>query len=139
MTAPPAGASISAIAPFFIAGDVPRSIAFYRDLLGFALTHAEGTPAPFFALVHRDGAMLFLKSQVGVDPVPNSARHPQLRWDAYCHVADPDGLAAEYAARGVRFSAPLMDTPDGLRGFEVTDPDGHVLFFGRPADQPRPR
>lgn len=133
------GATINAIAPFFIAGDVPRSIAFYRDRLGFALTHAEGTPAPFLALVQRDGAMLFLKSQTGVEPVPNSARHPQLRWDAYCHVPDPDVLAADYAARGVRFSAPLMATPDGLRGFEVTDPDGHVLFFGRPADQPRPR
>lgn len=67
------GATINAIAPFFIAGDVPRSIAFYRDRLGFALTHAEGTPVPFLALVQRDGAMLFLKSQTGVEPVPNRA------------------------------------------------------------------
>jgi len=66
------GATINAIAPFFIAGDVPRSIAFYRDRLGFALTHAEGTPVPFFALVQRDGAMLFLKSQTGVEPMPTA-------------------------------------------------------------------
>jgi hypothetical protein len=26
----------------------------------------------------------------------------------------------------------LQDTSSGLRGFEITDPDGYVLFFGRP-------
>jgi hypothetical protein len=30
------------------------------------------------------------------------------------------------------FTAPLKDTHDGLRGFEIKDPDGYVLFFGRP-------
>jgi hypothetical protein len=34
--------------------------------------------------------------------------------------------------RGVDFSATLKDTNDGLRGFEIRDPDGYVLFFGRP-------
>ena len=52
--------------------DLSRSIAFYRDRLGFALTHAEGTPVPFFALVQRDGAMLFLKLQTGAEPVPTA-------------------------------------------------------------------
>ena len=45
---------------------------------------------------------------------------------------DPDALAAEFTARGCPFSAPLADNDDGLRGFEVTDPDGHALFFGWP-------
>jgi hypothetical protein len=29
-------------------------------------------------------------------------------------------------------SVPFKDTHDGLRGFEVTNPDGYVLIFGRP-------
>lgn len=135
----PAQPHLGMMAPFFIVADVPRSIAFYRDRLGFSLTTSTGEPAPFFALVQRGGAMLFLKSEAGIVPMPNPARHPHLRWDAYCAVMDPDALAAEYDARGVPLSTPLGDTTDGLRGFEVTDPDGHVLFFGRPADQPRPR
>jgi hypothetical protein len=65
--------------------------------------------------------------------LPNSKRHPWARWDAYVYAPEPDELAAEFAARGADFSAPLTDTKDGLRGFEVTDPDGYVLFFGRPA------
>lgn len=36
------------------------------------------------------------------------------------------------ARRGVSFSDSLKDTHDGLRGFELIDPDGYVLFFGRP-------
>jgi len=136
---PPTPPLIGTMAPFFIVADLPRSLAFYRDRLGFALTASTGEPVPFFALVQRGGAMLFLKYEAGIAPLPNPVRHPHLRWDAYCAVAEPDALAAEFNARGIALSAPLEDTSDGLRGFEVIDPDGHVLFFGRPADQPRPR
>ena len=44
----------------------------------------------------------------------------------------PDALAAEYEGREVELHVPLVDREDGLRGFEVRDPDGYVLFFGRP-------
>ena len=46
--------------------------------------------------------------------------------------ADPDELASEFTTRGVTFGQPHTHTHDELRGFEVTDPDGYVLFFGRP-------
>jgi hypothetical protein len=55
-----------------------------------------------------------------------------MRWDAYLLAPAPDALAAEFTDRGAAFSVPLKDTHDGLRGFEITDPDGYVLFFGRP-------
>jgi hypothetical protein len=41
-------------------------------------------------------------------------------------------LAAEFSSRNVEFSQPLKDDDDGLRGFELKDADGYVLFFGRP-------
>lgn len=120
----------SSIAPFFIVGDVSRSVAFY-ELLGFSVTFQEPAVDPFFATVLRDGAMLLLK-HVGAPALPNSKRHPDARWDAYVFAPDPDALGAEFEGRGVAFSAPVRDTHDGLRGFEVADPDGYVLFFGRP-------
>jgi hypothetical protein len=40
-------------------------------------------------------------------------------------------LAAEFLSRNVKFFEPLQDTTDGLRGFELQDADGYVLFFGR--------
>jgi uncharacterized glyoxalase superfamily protein PhnB len=132
MFGPMTRAPTPAISPFFVTGDVRRSVGFYRDAMGFEVTLLEPKDEPFFAIVVRDGAQLFLKSEAGVEPVPNAARHRRLRWDAYVQAPDPDALAAEFAAAGAEFSAPLADTHDGLRGFEVTDPDGHVLFFGRP-------
>ncbi|EGY02459.1 Glyoxalase/bleomycin resistance protein/dioxygenase [Nitrospirillum viridazoti Y2] len=124
-------AVLNGMAPFFIVRDVEASVAFYRDALGFTVTHLAPEEAPFFAIVARDGAMLFLKS-VGVAPLPNPARAADARWDSYVNTDEPDALAAEFQARGVVFSVPLQDTDDGLRGFELRDPDGYTLFFGRP-------
>jgi len=126
---------IAAIAPFFIVSNVPAALAFYRDRLGFDITF-QGPEAGdiFFGIVERGAAMIMLKD-VGVEPLPNHKRDVKngwARWDAYLYVPDPDALAAEFSSRNVEFSQPLQDDDDGLRGFEVEDADGYVLFFGRP-------
>jgi catechol 2,3-dioxygenase-like lactoylglutathione lyase family enzyme len=127
-------AVISAISPLFIVSDVPASMSFYRDRLGFEVTFEGPEPDDiFFGIVRRGGAQILMKS-IGVTPVPNCTRDVKqglARWDAYVEVPDPDALAAEYAARDVEFFEPLQDTDDGLRGFELRDADGYVLFFGR--------
>lgn len=122
----------TAISPFFIVSNVDRTIAFYREQLGFETTFQETAQDPFFAILRRDGAQLFVKSHAEVAPISNSTRYPSMRWDAFVYAPDPDSLAAEFADHGAVFSAPLKDTHDGLRGFEIMDPDGYVLFFGRP-------
>jgi catechol 2,3-dioxygenase-like lactoylglutathione lyase family enzyme len=124
---------ISGISPFFIVRNVTAATSFYRDMLGFDITHHQPDHEPFFAIVCRDGAMIFVKS-VGEEPLPNCRRNPAARWDAYVYVADPDALATEFTSRGVTFSVPLKDTHDGLRGFELEDADGYVLFFGHPRE-----
>ena len=124
-------AEIAGVSPFLIVRDVARALAFYRDALGFEVVFTGFGDDLFFGIVRRGGAMILFKD-VGVDAVPNHRRDPAARWDAYLSVPDPDALAAEYASRGVEFSEPLEDTHDGLRGFELKDPDGYVLFFGRP-------
>jgi putative intracellular protease/amidase len=125
-------ATVGAISPFFIASDVSATIAHYRRL-GFELRFAEPEDSPFFAIVGRGGAQIFLKA-LGeeVPPMPNSGRHPWAAWDAFVHVDDPDALAAEFEAAGLPLHAPLRNRDDALRGFEIADPDGYILFFGRP-------
>jgi catechol 2,3-dioxygenase-like lactoylglutathione lyase family enzyme len=126
---------ISGIAPLFIVRNVPAAMSFYRDRLGFDITFQGPTDDDiFFGIVQRGGAMIMLKD-VGVDPVPNYTRTMDkgvARWDAYLRVPDPDALAAEFSSRKIEFFQPLKDDDDGLRGFEVKDADGYVLFFGRP-------
>lgn len=126
---------ISGIAPLFIVNDVPATLAFYRDRFGFDITFQGPEPDDiFFGIVQRGTAMIMFKD-IGVDPVPNHTRSVNkgiVRWDAYLYVPDPDSLAAEFSSRNVEFWEPLKDNHDGLRGFEVKDAAGYVLFFGRP-------
>ena len=124
--------AMQGISPSIIVSNVDETIAFYRDKLGFEIRFQEPDRNPFFAIISRDGAQILVKSQKDVSPLPNSRRHPFMRWDAFVYVADPDALAAEFADHGAAFSEPLKDTHDDLRGFEISDPDGYVLFFGRP-------
>ena len=128
-------AAISGIAPFFIVRDVPAALAFYQDRLGFDVTYQGPEPGDiFFGIVQRGAAMIMLKD-VGLEPLPNHKRDIKkrwARWDAYVSVPDPDALAEEYSGRNIDFFMPLKDTSDGLRGFELQDADGYVLFFGRP-------
>jgi catechol 2,3-dioxygenase-like lactoylglutathione lyase family enzyme len=125
--------AIESMCPSFIVSDVGKTIAFYANRLGFETMYKEPDQDPFFAIVGRDGAQLFVKAG-HARPLPNPTRDPAMRWDAYCYTPDPDALAAEYTNRGAPFSNPLKDTTDGLRGFAITDLDGYVLFFGRPRE-----
>ena len=126
---------ISGISPFFIVSDVPATLSFYRDQLGFEVTFQGPEPDDiFFGIVRRGGAQIIFK-EIGVPPVPNCTRDIKqgiARWDAYVIVPDPDALAAEFASRNVEFFQPLKNIDDGLRGFEVQDVNGYILFFGRP-------
>lgn len=127
-------ATLGHVAPFFIVRDVMPAIAFYRDQLGFEVTFLGPDDDPYFAMLRRDGAWLMLKAITPeVLPTPNPSRHHWARWDAYIHTPDPDTLAEELASRGVSFREPLGVNSDNLRGFEVMDADGYVLYFGRPA------
>lgn len=132
--------TISRISPLFIVADVPATLSFYRDTLGFEVTFRGPTPDDeFFGIVRRDGAMIMFKAlgvvsdgkEVVVAPVPNYKRKPAFSWDAYVEVHDPEGLAEEFASRGVHCSVPLGEDED-LRGFVIEDIDGYGLFFGHP-------
>jgi catechol 2,3-dioxygenase-like lactoylglutathione lyase family enzyme len=126
---------IGSASPLFIVRNVSATLAFYRDKLGFEIAFEGPEPNDiFFGIVRRGRAMIMFKD-VDVEPVPNHTRdigHGIARWDAYVYVPDPDALAAEFASRGVEFFEPLKDTDDGLRGLDLKDLDGYVLFFGRP-------
>ena len=87
---------LTCIAPCLVARDVPATLAFYRDQLGFEITFQGPEPSDiFFGIVQRGAAMIMLKD-VGVDPLPNCMRDVKkgwARWDAYLYVPDPDALA----------------------------------------------
>ena len=139
MTAPPShpqpgAAPLGPAAPFFIVADVPRALRHYEAKLGFEVRYAGPQPDDvFFGLVGRGRAQICLKAVAPeVAALPNSQRHAWAFWDAYIDCDDPDGLAQEFADRGATIHRALTTRDDGLRGIEVRDLDGYVLFFGKP-------
>lgn len=123
---------MQSISPFFIVRDLQETIAFYRECLGFETSFSSPEPKPFFAIINPDGVQIFIK-EIGkeIEPIPNKQRHEWARWDAYVYTPDPDILADEINAGCGDKRALVEDTDDGLRGFEIVDPNGYVLFFGK--------
>lgn len=122
---------IGNISPCFIVSDVSRAIEFYTQRLGFELRYSHEPDDLFFAIVGRDSTQIFVKAVApGLAAQPNHTRHEWAGWDAFVYVDDPDSLAAEFADRGTAFHKEIVDRSDGLRGFEIEDADGYLLFFG---------
>src|SRR5271156_1586165 len=123
--------SLTFISPSFIVSNLKTSVSFYTDKLGFEIRHIGPDEDPFWAIVGRDNISIFLKAIADdIKPIPNHTRHQWARWDAYISAEEPDMLFEEYRLAGVAFHQPIKDDGDGLRGFEIADADGYVLFFG---------
>jgi len=125
--------NLSFISPFFIVSNIKDSVAFYVNKLGFKILYIGPEGDPFYAMVGRGNVSIMLKAIAeNIRPIPNYTRHEWAAWDAYICAEQPDLLFDEFRSAGITFRRPLSDDGDGLRGFEVTDADGYVLFFGTP-------
>jgi uncharacterized glyoxalase superfamily protein PhnB len=118
---------IRQIAPQFFAQDLPATLAYYRDKLGFECLGAWGDP-PSYAIVERDGHRIHFRCTPCVATGPDKYADELL--DAYLFVEDADALHAELAARGVEFARRIGNTPWHSREFVVKDCDGRLLAFG---------
>ncbi|HEX5153745.1 MAG TPA: VOC family protein [Parafilimonas sp.] len=126
-------ANLNSIFPFFIVENLKVSVAFYADKLGFEVRYIGPDENPYWAIVGRDNISIMLKAIApGIKPIPNHTRHEWAPWDAYIATAEPDSLFDEYRSNNVSFKKPIHDNSDNIRGFEIEDADGYVLFFGRP-------
>lgn len=126
-------AKLNFITPFFIVSNLKDSVSFYVHKLGFEVWYTGPDDDPYWAMVGRGPVSIMLKAIADdIKPIPNHTRHEWAPWDAYISTEEPDALFEEFSSNGITFRQPLGDNSDGLRGFEVTDADGYVLFFGRP-------
>ena len=118
---------IRQIAPQFFTTDVPGTVAYYKNKLGFECLGTWQDP-PVYAIVARDQhAIHFRRAQ---PPIANPYKYPEEFLDAYLFVDDADALHGEYAAKGVELVRELGNTPWETREFVVKDCDGRLLAFG---------
>lgn len=122
---------IRRIAPQFFSTDIPRTLAWYKDRLGFECQSTwEPSPnePPAYAIVERDGQAINFRC--AEPPAPSPGKYPDELLDAYLNIENADLLYAEYAAKGVEFTRQLANTPWNTREFVVKDCDGRLLAFG---------
>lgn len=115
--------------------DMPRALAFYRDLLGFSVVSAspevetaEGRFSHWMWL--RFGrAEIMLNTQYDSNERPMEPPVPAAKDAAfYIGCADVDLAYQDLTGRGLKADPPEM-APYGLRLFSVRDPDGYTIVF----------
>jgi catechol 2,3-dioxygenase-like lactoylglutathione lyase family enzyme len=116
------------VAPVFQVPELPRSLAYYRDQLGFDVEFEyEGV----YASVIRDGCRIHLNRAAVAQrdqPAFEAAEH----LDACFGVEDAPALYDELLAKGAAISVKLRSMPYG-REFYVRDADGYILGFIQPS------
>jgi uncharacterized glyoxalase superfamily protein PhnB len=127
------------VVPNLIVADIERSLAFYRDVLGFSVVATVPEQGPLvFAWVQRDEISVFLNSAAGVaHDFPALAERPIGGTATLFMTLDAEdirtGIDAMFAAvsRGARVVMPLKDQFYGMREFAIEDPDGYVVIFAQ--------
>ncbi|HEY7097917.1 MAG TPA: VOC family protein [Terriglobales bacterium] len=118
---------ICRIAPQFFTKDIPATLAYYEDKLGFKCLGTWQDP-PVYAIVERDQHAIHFRCAQA--PAANPDKYSEELLDAYIFIEDADALYAEYAGRGVEFARGLANMPWNSREFVVKDCDGRLLAFG---------
>ena len=130
--------AVGSLTPLIQVFDMPASMAFYRDLLGFTLVSRSqpGDGDAFdWGLLRLGGATLMLNTAFEEDSRPPALEPSRQAAHAdttlYFECPDVDDAYAYLREKGVRVSPPKV-APYGMRQLYVTDPDGYVLCFQCP-------
>jgi uncharacterized glyoxalase superfamily protein PhnB len=121
--------------PMLMCHDVQRSIAFYRETLGFEVVdRMDDAGRSGWASLRNGQARIMLASPKNVHEAPRiNGRHTQAVH--YFYPEDVAALHESLVAAGRRVTD-LSVRSYGMKEFELVDPDGHVLVFGQETDEP---
>ena len=104
-------------APVLHVPDVPATIAFYRDVLGFRCDFGDDT----YAVVWRDNSAIhFVRDEAG----PRGVH--LFQW-----VKNVDAYYRELVNRGAQGAAEPTNQPYGIREFGLRDINGVEIVFGQ--------
>jgi len=121
--------------PNLFTNDLDRSVAFYRDVLGFTVVTTVPDARPFvFALLQRDEVTVY------VNDMANAAQEMHDKPGMTSVVVGRSGVTLFVHVEGidalwdtVRSQAPvvmpLRDQWYGMTEFSVADPDGYIVTF----------
>jgi glyoxylase I family protein len=126
-------------APLLQVFDMPTSIAFYCDVLGFEIV-STSEPGPRFdwALLRLNGVELMLNTAYEDNQRPSAPDPSRVTGHAdtaiYFGCPDVDTVYTHLRAQGINVKKPTI-AHYGMKQLYVTDPDGFNLCFQWPATQ----
>ena len=127
-----AGASslkMGSASPSFTVNDLQKSLAWYRDVLGFALDERWEQDGKLLGVSLLAGDVTFMIAQD--DWKKGRDRKKGEGFRLYCATTqDVDALAGGIKARGGKLDQEPADQPWGSRDFSLTDPDGFKITIG---------
>jgi catechol 2,3-dioxygenase-like lactoylglutathione lyase family enzyme len=131
---------IRGLTPLLQVYDMPASIRFYRDLLGFEVAATSpklGEDYFHWALLRLGGAELMLNTafefyseRPGEPDLARTIAHQDTTLFIDC--PDVDAAYEELRGKGVRVKPPAV-APYGMKQLYLHDPDGYMLCFQWPA------
>jgi catechol 2,3-dioxygenase-like lactoylglutathione lyase family enzyme len=129
--------AVRGLAPLLQVFDMPASVAFYRDVLGFELVSTSAPGERFaWALLQLGDAELMLNTAYedhARPPAPDPVRAAAHR-DVTLFFGCPDVDAAYSHLRGAGIAVEVPVVQDyGMKQLTVADPDGFMVCFQRPA------
>ena len=123
-----------AIVPVLRVSTVERSIAWYRDNLGFTPDPCPDSPPYEFCILRRDDTELMLRRSA--EPVTRTGR--SYDWDVYIRLGGEELVVLLDEARK---RTPLVRGPElmpyGQVEFELEDPDGYRVCVAEPLSDTR--
>jgi uncharacterized glyoxalase superfamily protein PhnB len=119
----PTSLQLQSITPFLTVNDLQASLAWYRDVLGFAVAEEYKMEDKVVGVRLEAGSVQLMLGQDDFAKGRDRVKGTALRF--YCQTAqDIDALADAIRKRGGKLTQEPTDQPWGRRDFAVVDPDG---------------
>lgn len=123
---------VDGLCPLLQVFDMPASLAFYRDLLGFEIVQSSGPGDSFdWGMLRLGDAWLMLNTAYEAPKRPAVPDPAHKDTALYFGCKDVDAIYTYLRERDVSVPEPV-NTPYGMRQLYVKDPDGYHLCFQRP-------
>ena len=117
-------------APILFASNLPESISYWQDKLGFEQHGIFGEP-PQFAIMERGNAFAMLSQAPRDHAILPYWRINEGLWNAYFWVDNVAELFEDMRGRGAAIDYGLCDQFYDVREFAVHDPDRQSIGFGQ--------
>jgi len=127
------GIKLEGFAPLIQVYDMPSSVRFYRDILGFEVVASSQPRSPDdfdWGMLRKDGVDIMLNTRYEVDdrpPQPDARRvamHDDIGFFFGCR--DVDAAYVYLKSKGIQLEPPKV-APYGMKQLYFKDPDGYSI------------